>query len=258
MFDIIATYKFKKILINDINKDLINTYKAIQRNVDELIEILMGIQTDFLVGNELKRKKFYYEKRDKFNDIKINGHKIVDIEKAALFIFLNKTCFNGLYRVNSKSLYNVPMGTYKNPLICDKKNLKASSVALKSVVIKCGDFETCKAFINANTFVYIDPPYRPLTRTAKFTSYTENEFSDKEQIRLGGFIQAMHQIGSYVVLSNSDPKNHDENDTFFDDLYKNFSISRVNAKRMINSNSLKRGNINELLITNNHKESGVL
>ena len=167
-----------------------------------------------------------------------------------MFIFLNKTCFNGLYRVNSKGLFNVPFNNAKNPLLCDEENLRNCSMLLQNVEMKVGDYKECKSFIDDKTFVYIDPPYRPLTQTAAFTSYSENGFSDKEQIELGNFITEISNKGAMVLASNSDPKNANENDNFFDDLYSQFKIKRVSASRMINSKAKKRGAINELLISN--------
>lgn len=172
------------------------------------------------------------------------------IEKAAFFIFLNKTCFNGLYRVNRKNLFNVPMGTYKNPAIYDAANLRNIHIALKNVNIVCCDYAQSKSFIDNNTFVYLDPPYRPISETAAFTSYNSDTFDDKEQLRLAKFIDEINDMGAKIVLSNSDPKNIDPEDNFFDDLYKTYRIHRVSATRMINSNAEKRGKINELLIYN--------
>ena len=165
-------------------------------------------------------------------------------------IFLNKTCFNCLYRVNRKGEYNVPMGAYKNPLICNEQNLKAVSDKLQNVKIVCGDYKESADFIDDKTFVYFDPPYRPLTATANFTSYTENLFDDKKQLELANFVQQIDNKGAKVVISNSDPKNTNENDDFFDNAYAKQNIKRVSATRMINRNSDKRGRINELLISN--------
>lgn len=250
LFDIISNHNIKNILINDINLDLINLYRVIQKNVSNLIDSLMEIEKIYLPMSFEQKKNYYYLKRDEFNKIKLASKSGNNIEKASNFIFLNKTCFNGLYRVNSNGLYNVPMGDYKNPVLCDSENLLSVSEALSKVTIQCGDFFSCKSFIDSKTFVYIDPPYRPLNKTSSFKSYSETDFSDKEQIRLGDFINEIHENGAYVILSNSDPKNNDTNDSFFDDLYKNYNIMRVNAKRMINSVSSKRGKITELLVTN--------
>ena len=197
-----------------------------------------------------ERKKMYLEIRERFNCLKVNSNEQVNLEKAVLFIFLNKTCFNGLFRVNKKGLFNVPMGAYKKPLICDKKNLLAINKLLQGVQIRCGDYKECADFIDKNTFVYIDPPYRPLSITANFTAYTENVFDDHEQIALGKFVDEIHRQGAKVVISNSDPKNMDKDDNFFDKIYNKYNIKRITAKRMINCNSERRGEISELLISN--------
>ena len=185
--------------------------------------------------------------------IKISAYLLIVFPNSTgynLFIFLNKTCFNGLYRVNKKGEFNVPMGAYKNPKICDKENLKNVAMALKNVKIVYADYRESKDFIDEKTFVYIDPPYRPLNLTSSFTSYTENDFSDKEQIELAEYIDVLNKKGAKIVMSNSDPKNNNTDDNFFDELYKNYNINRVKATRMLNSNASLRGAINELLITN--------
>ncbi len=250
LLDVLANFQPKEVLINDINAELANTYSQIKNSVDELIEMLSEMQETFWAKNDNDRKVMYFAKRERFNDLKVNGDEQINLEKAALFIFLNKTCFNGLYRVNRKGLFNVPIGSYKKPPICDAENLKLISGLLKNVQIKCGDYSKCADFIDENTFVYIDPPYRPLTATASFTSYSENEFGDKQQIELGKFVDEISAKGAKVLISNSDPKNSDESDSFFDDLYSNYTIIRVSAKRMINSKATGRGSINELLICN--------
>ena len=250
LFDILSTKKPDTVLINDINKELINTYSQIKNNCDDMISQLFDIQSIYKSHSQEENKAFFYEKRQRFNELKTNGKESENLEKAALFIFLNKTCFNGLYRVNSKGLFNVPFNNAKNPLLCDEDNLVACSKLLQNVEMRIGDYKECKEFINSKTFVYIDPPYRPLTRTSDFTSYSEKGFTDKEQIELGNFITEISDKGALVVASNSDPKNSDENDNFFDNLYSKFEIERVSASRMINSNAKKRGSINELLISN--------
>ena len=250
LLDVLANCQPKEVLINDINAELANTYSQIKNSVDELIEMLSEMQETFWAKNDNDRKVMYLAKRECFNDLKVNGDEQINLEKAALFIFLNKTCFNGLYRVNRKGLFNVPIGSYKKPPICDAENLRLISGLLKNVQIKCGDYSECADFIDENTFVYIDPPYRPLTATASFTSYSENEFGDKQQIELGKFVDEISAKGAKVLISNSDPKNSDESDSFFDDLYSSYTIMRVSAKRMINSTATGRGSVNELLICN--------
>ena len=250
LFDVLNTFQPNEVLINDINKELINTYSQIKNNCEGLISQLSEIQSIYKKHSLEENKEFFYEKRARYNELKVNGNEGENLEKAVLFIFLNKTCFNGLYRVNSKGLFNVPFNNAKNPLLCDEANLKACSQLLQNVEMHVGDYKDCKDFIDSDTFVYIDPPYRPLTQTAAFTSYSENGFSDKEQIELGTFITEISNKGAMVVASNSDPKNSDINDNFFDNLYSEFEIERVSAARMINSNAKKRGAINELLISN--------
>ena len=248
LLDILANFQVKDVLINDINPELINAYNQIRDNVDDIVGLLTETQEVYWSMGSEQRKAFFYTKRNRFNEL--IQESADTIEKAALFIFINKTCFNGLYRVNAKGLYNVPIGEYKKPPICDTENLRTISTMLKGVQIKCGNYSECKNFIDKNTFVYIDPPYRPLSDTSSFTSYAKTEFGDEEQIQLGRFINEMAEKGAKIVASNSDPKNTDVNDNFFDDIYKHFSISRIKATRMINSKSSGRGSVNELLICN--------
>ena len=171
------------------------------------------------------------------------------ILRASLFIYLNKTCFNGLYRVNRKGLFNVPMGSYKNPKICDTENIKKTSELLQGVTMFVGNYTCVDKYIDEHTFVYFDPPYRPLTKTAEFTSYTADSFNDDDQTKLGEYIKELAVRGAKVLASNSDPHNVDENDNFFDDLYSGLNISRVFANRAINSKGKDRGKIYELLIS---------
>ena len=249
LFDILSKYKLDEVYISDKNLELINTYKSIRDNVDILIKSLKEMEEQYILLNNEDRKIYYYEKREEYNSLKINS-EMNNIEKAILFIFLNKTCFNGLYRVNKKGKFNVPMGAYKKPKICDEENLKNVSLTLRNVKIVYADYRESEKFIDDKTFVYIDPPYRPLNITSSFTSYTENDFNDKEQIELAEYINVLNKKGAKIVISNSDPKNNDIDDNFFDELYKNYNINRVKATRMLNSNASLRGAINELLITN--------
>ena len=250
LFDILQKFQPKEVLINDINKELINTYLQVKNHCEELINQLNELQTQYKKLGQEDRKVLFYEKRTRYNELKVNGDELENLEKATLFIFLNKTCFNGLYRVNSKGLFNVPFNNAKNPLICDAENLRSCSQVLQNVILKTGDYKECESFIDEKTFVYIDPPYRPLTQTSAFTSYSENQFLDKEQIELAQFIDNIAKKGSTILASNSDPKNSNEEDDFFDNLYSNFEIERVSASRMINANPEKRGAIREILISN--------
>ena len=248
LLDVLANFQPKEVLINDINPELTNTYIQIRNNAESIIATLSEMQGDFWDMNDEKRKEYFYSQRERFNEL-IKQSASTE-EKAALFIFINKTCFNGLYRVNGKGLYNVPIGSYKKPPICDAENIRTISKLLKRVDVHCGDYSECESFITDNAFVYIDPPYRPLNVTSSFTSYAKTEFGDEQQIQLVHFIEKISEKGAKVVASNSDPHNTDENDNFFDDIYKMFFIDRVAATRMINSKSNGRGTVSELLICN--------
>lgn len=251
LFDILSQYQPKDVLINDVNPELMNTYQQIRDNVEDLITMLDQLQTEYhSKTTDDSRKKIYLVKRDRFNELKTSNNPAQNLEKAALFIFLNHTCFNGLYRVNSKNLFNVPFGANKSPTICDCENLANVNKALQRIQIQCGDYCACENFIDSNTFVYIDPPYRPLTPTANFVSYSTNIFDDAKQRELGIFIDNIAAKGAKFVASNSDPKNADVNDNFFDILYMAYNIERVSAKRHINSKASGRSAINELLIYN--------
>lgn len=237
----------EKAVINDINEDLINTYKIIASKPKELISILTTLQNEYhaLESDNEGKKEYYYAKRALYNARKENRSV-----QAALFIFLNRTCFNGLYRVNRKNAFNVPMGSYKRPTICDKENILAVNQALQKVEILCGDYENTLSYADNNSLFYFDPPYKPLSETSSFNSYAKDEFNDQEQIRLRDFCHKLDILNHTWILSNSDVKGKNKNDNFFDDLYSDFSISRVNAKRSINANPEKRGTLTELLITN--------
>ena len=248
LFNILSKYNFKEIYIGDINKELVNAYSVVKNSVNELIKKLTEMQLAFVPMNENGRKYYYYNARDRFNSLQITEETAV--EKASLFIFLNKTCFNGLYRVNKKGQFNVPMGAYKNPTICDEKNLRNVSEALQKVNIVCADYSFSKDFIDKDTFVYLDPPYRPISKTASFTSYNADCFDDNEQKRLAKFIDEINLSGAKIMLSNSDPQNANPKDTFFEELYKAYTIYKVEATRAINSKGDSRGKIKELLICN--------
>ena len=239
--------QLERAVVNDINEDLINTYKTIQSTPKELVSILEILQDEYhLLENDADKKKdYYYQKRELFNNRKQN-----QTEHSALFIFLNRSCFNGLYRVNRKNEFNVPMGSYKKPTICDRSNILAVSEALQKVELLCGDFEQTVNYTTSNTFFYFDPPYKPLSETSSFNSYAKDEFNDGEQIRLKKFCDKLDRLGHSWILSNSDVKGKNPNDNFFDELYSDFTIKRVDAKRSINANPEKRGFLKELLITN--------
>lgn len=214
LFDILSKYDIEEVYISDINAELVNTYRIIRDDIEELVFLLQVMQDEFIPMDTDKRKTYYMSKRTHFNELKINGEETINIEKAALMIFLNKTCFNGLFRVNKKGLFNVPMGSYKNPMICDENNLRAVSEKLQKIHIVCGDYRLSKDFIDENTFVYFDPPYRPLTDTASFTAYTENLFNDDCQKELANYVDELNKKRAKIVVSNSDPKNSNIEDNF--------------------------------------------
>lgn len=238
----------------DINRELIVGYKVLQNYPKELINHLNILEIEYINKNEEERKNYYYEIRDRYN-AQINSFDYINynaewIERASHMIFLNRTCFNGLFRQNKNGEFNVPHGRYKNPRICDKENITKVNLALKNTEIFCGDFSESSKYVNNNSLVYFDPPYRPLTKTSSFTSYSKEEFNENDQVRLSEFYKELDKKGAYLILSNSDPKNEDPKDDFFDNLYKDFTIERVNAKRIINCDPTKRGEIKELIIRN--------
>jgi DNA adenine methylase len=248
LFDILNNFDLEEIYISDINRELICTYDTIRSNLPLLIDTLNAIEAEYLSANNQTRKNIYYKHRENFNSLKAAQDNSTEL--AALFIFLNRTCFNGLYRVNSKGGYNVPQGSYKNPCICDEENLRKVSEKLQRVNIVHGDYRMAENFIDNETFAYFDPPYRPLSTTANFTAYAQDGFDDNAQAELANFIDRMSERGAYVLASNSDPKNADTNDNFFDNLYAKHKILRIEASRAINSAGSGRGRIRELLIAN--------
>ncbi len=239
--------KINKAIINDINSILIKTYKVIKSSPNELIAYLKELHLEYYnFESDEKRKEIFYNNRKLYNSI-----KTPTLEKAGLFIFLNRTCFNGLYRVNSKGGFNVPFGRYKNPKIVNEELIFKIHQVLQKVDIMEVDFaETINEIKEENVLFYLDPPYRPISKTSSFASYTKEGFDDGEQRRLKLFCDKIHSKGYNFILSNSDPKNIDENDNYFEDLYSDYKIKKVRARRIINAKSEKRGHINELLITN--------
>ena len=246
MFWILQEYpNIERAIINDINQELIYTYRVIKENVEELIAVLAHFQDEYIPLAAEDRKAYFFEKRVCFNTKKTNP-----VETAALFIFLNRTCFNGLYRVNSKGEFNVPHGKYANPRICDVDNLHACSAVLQKVDILCGDFSETGRYAGPDTLFYIDPPYKPITETSSFTSYSKVGFNDEEQILIREFCVQISKDKALFVASNSDPKDVNPSENFFDTLYNHFIIKRVSAARMINSDASGRGAISELMISN--------
>lgn len=253
-FDIAQNYQVESAYLYDINDELILTYLVVQNDVQKLIDLLAIYSKQYKNLPEPKQKEFYYETRESFN----NNRYLTDyhnysekwISRAAQIIFLNKTCFNGLFRFNSKGAFNSPQGRYKNPKILDEQNLLNASKLLVNATIKKADFKEIKHEIKNSSFVYFDPPYKPISNTASFTAYNKKEFPDEEQVQLAGLFDYLDKKGHWLMLSNSDPKNIDPNNNYFDKLYGKFKITRVEAKRSINSNPTKRNAINEIVVTN--------
>ncbi|AIE75490.1 MULTISPECIES: DNA adenine methylase [unclassified Synechocystis] len=254
-FDVIQNYSINSALIYDINPELIMAYQVVQRDVQSLIALLKDFAADYQGRDTEARKDYFYQRREEFNRqkqwIDFTIYNQGWIGRTALLIFLNRTCFNGLFRLNKNGDFNVPHGRYQNPKIVDPDNLVAVSRILQTTHIQLGDFEQCYGHITPETFIYFDPPYRPLSDTANFTAYSTFSFGDRQQIRLAKFFTRLdREKGAKLMLSNADPKNTNVEDDFFDDLYQDFTLHRILAPRMINSNAKKRGNVSEIVVTN--------
>lgn len=229
-FHLLKNHEIKEVYLSDINEELIDTLNVIKENVNELIV-------------ELKKLKNAHNK-DNFYKIRAKDpHKLSKVERASRFIYLNKTCFNGLYRVNSKGGFNVPIGSYKNPSICSGEELREISKLLKNAKIEKAPFHEAIKNAKKGDFVYFDPPYYPLNKTSSFTTYTKDNFLEKEQELLAQVFKELDKKGCKVMLSNSDTD-------FIKKLYDGYTIKPVQATRMINSDATKRGKITEIVITN--------
>ena len=238
----------KKAVINDVNEDLILTYRIIKDDVETLIASLERLEKKYLAITEQdSRSHLFYEVRERYNQ-HIGG----GIERASQLLFLNKTCFNGLFRVNKKGQFNVPFGRYANPTICNAKVLRTDSQLLKSAKVEIcqGDYTQTIQYVDNLTFVYLDPPYRPLDATSSFTAYAKGDFNDDDQRALAAFCHQLSERGCLWMESNADCSAKNPEDTFFENLYKNYRIERVYASRFINANPEKRGKLTELLIKN--------
>lgn len=253
-FFIAQNYPIKKAYLSDVNEDLVLTFSVVQKNVLELIDELITLKNEYIKRDDHHREKYFYKIRELYNSerVKIDFDKYSSewIPRAAKLIFLNKTCFNGLFRLNRKGEFNVPFGRYKNPGILDRENLISANRVLQIAEIFLTDFENIKNKIKDDFFIYFDPPYRPISLTSSFTSYSKYDFTEDDQKRLAQFYSELGVNGNKLMLSNSDPKNENPSDNFFEKLYDKFNIIRVQASRMINCNGDKRGKINELLILN--------
>ena len=233
-------------IINDLNASLTTCYRTVRDMPEELIKSLQDIQdTYYALRTEDARKGFFMTIRNQYNKI------IPDpIKSTTMFFFLNRTCFNGLYRVNKKGGFNVPFGKYAKPKICDPTTIRKDSEILQRVEILTGDFEITFSHAQNNTLFYLDPPYRPLSNTSSFNDYTKEAFNDEAQFRLKEYCDRINNAGFHFMLSNSDCREKNEEDGFFDILYKDYPIERVWSSRSINSNPNKRGKLTEILVHN--------
>ena len=258
-FHLVEQFSLGRVVINDYNADLTLVYRILQSiHIDALIEELSHLQTRYVGLTHKQQADMFYQVRNEYNSTRpmidlIGDLCPVHVTRVAATIFLNKTCFNGLFRVNSDGDYNVPHGrsVSTNRTICDQPALLAAHRALQGVDIRTGSYEHMDDVIDEKAFVYLDPPYRPLPGTASFTDYIQKAtFGDDDQRVLGGRFQEWHERGASLMLSNSDPKTTDPDDNFFDDLYAPFNVSRVDARRAINSDGEGRGPVSEILVTN--------
>jgi len=254
-FAISEKYRIKNAYLSDLNRDLILTYIIVQQKPEYLLDFLKQFQDEYNNTNPENRNKFFLSIREHFNNqrFEINYNRVSEnwIPRAAQFIFLNKTCFNGLFRINSKGEFNVPHGKYKTVNIFDEENILSVSESLKNAAITQAKYSDCYKEINQDTFVYFDPPYRPISRTSGFTSYTGNGFCDEQQIELANFYRKTdREKGAKLMLSNSDPQNINPDDKFFEKAYNGYNIRKLSASRNVNCKGGNRGKINELLIIN--------
>lgn len=250
LFHMLQKYKnISTAVINDINPDLTTCYRTVRDNPDKLVNSLKEIQKEYYsIKSKDEKCQFFLLMREEFNKKNLG-----DIENTTLFFFLNRTCFNGLYRVNKSGLFNVPFGKYETPTICDPQTIYADSKLLQNVEIITGDYQETLRYANGNSFFYFDPPYRPLSATSNFNDYSKEVFNDIAQRRLKSFCDTIQNAGHMFMLSNSDCSSANPEDTFFEDLYlveDYYNMSRVMASRNVNANGKKRGKITEIVVRN--------
>lgn len=219
-------------LLTDVNPSLVGTYTAIRDDVAGVIRALGTLAARH-------SKENYYEVRTRYN----HGSRVSSAKRAAMFIYLNKTCFNGLHRVNRKGEFNVPVGAYKNPRILNEAALEAASEALQGAILRCASYESLLEHAKPGDFVYFDPPYEPVSRTASFTSYARDGFDREDQTRLRDVYKALDRRGCKLMLSNSDVP-------FIRELYSEFDVGTVAAPRAINCDATKRGKVSEVVVRN--------
>jgi DNA adenine methylase len=251
---VVQQYAIAEIHLFDINPELILAWRTVQKDVEALIERLRTLEADYHALAPDAQRSYYYGLRQQFNTaratIDFEHFQSAWIERTAQIIFLNRTGYNGLFRVNTRAQFNVPFGRYRNPTLCAADNLRALATLLQRAEIHCAPFTASLSLAAPDAFFYFDPPYRPLSATACFTSYSAHPFDDAAQLDLARTYRHLHQLGAHLMLSNSDPHNCDPDDDFFERAYAGFRIERVFATRMVNSDPTARGAIRELLILN--------
>ena len=252
LFEVLGRFRPTQTTASDLNRDLILCYRTIRDQLDSLLHELRPLAESYLVADQAARDELYYQVREQFNQA-VNTEPTTSAHalRAAQLLFLNKTCFNGLYRVNRQGGFNTPSGAWKQnrPLICDEQNLRAVSAVLQSVRLECAAYDWIEAEVQAGDFVYFDPPYRPLSATSNFKSYTAGDFGDEQQRQLAACFARLVKQGAFVMLSNSDPRSVNPEDSFFEELYAGFQIRRVQASRMVNAKAAGRGRISEIVVT---------
>jgi len=254
-FYIAQKFDINEIYLSDINKELINAYRTIQKEPLNLIDKLKQMNNTYQSAFPERRKYYFLKIRSMFNKLKNSSdyanNSRYNVERTAQLIFLNKTCYNGLFRVNSKGEFNVPFGNYKNPKILDEENILNISKLLKNVILLNNSYEKCEEVVSDKSFVYFDPPYRPISKTSAFTSYSKNDFTENDHEELAQLFRRLNSdTNAKLMLSNSDPSNTNTSDIFYSEHYGEFNLNKVFARRSISCNSDNRGMITELVITN--------
>ncbi len=230
-FHIKQRFSLEQCFLSDVNRDLINAFKAVKEQPEQLIILLKEHKA------KDNSREYFNQQRERFNTLKSG------LEKAAIFIYLNKTCFNGLYRVNAEGKFNVPFGKYPNPAILQEEKIRKASMLLQDAELSANNFSDVVKEAREGDFIYFDPPYFPLSKTSSFTSYQKGVFLGNEQRELAGVFRELDKKGCFVMLSNSDTP-------FIRELYEEFKIVPVQARRAINCIGTKRGKINEIVVKN--------
>ena len=239
----------RRVVINDINPDLISVYRFVKDNPFALFESTLEYQAEYMRRDIVEKEQFYYQSRNRYN----NG-QLSDIQRAALFLFLNHTCYNGLFRVNSKGHFNVPFGHRVSIGLDNPASIMDAHRVMNSVdfcILRPGDYKNTYRHLSRHgkSFIFLDPPYRPLSSTAYFKSYSTDPFGDKQQAELRSYCDRLSNKGCFFMLCDSDSKN-DDGTSFFEALYEGYSIMRIDVPRYINANGQERSKIKEVLIRN--------